>query len=126
MQLFFNQLSQIDYKPEDLSSSLNDLLQAIDEFIEKHPLACNQCQTGCCRKPWAVEVDNVSVNRQSNAIGCSKSAYIDQYLVLDENRYFDFDQFVMKKQTPHCPWVSPDNRCIIYSSRPLICRVSVT
>ena len=123
MKLFYNESGQIDYETLEQDASLCGLLQAIDIFIDKNPLPCSQCQDGCCRKSWAVEVDNVSVRRLSTEAGISRSEFVSKMLDLEENKSLDFDQYVMKKQTAHCPWVTESNRCRIYQSRPLICRL---
>lgn len=123
MKLFFNEAGQIDYDAFDNGTTLDDLLQAIDIFIDNHPLSCGQCQNGCCRKPWAVEVDNVSARRICADTRMSQADFFDDMVEIDENKHLDFDQYVMKKQTPHCPWVTESNRCRVYQSRPLICRL---
>jgi len=122
MKLALNNSGQIDYDQLEEKDTLADLLEAIDLFIEDNPLPCSQCQNGCCRKPWAVEVDNVSVRRLSDLAGISQAAFVDEMLELKENKYLDFDQYVMKKQTSLCPFVSDFNRCQVYESRPLICK----
>ena len=123
MKLALNDSGQIDYDQLEEKDTLADLLEAIDVFIEDNPLPCRQCQNGCCRKPWAVEVDNVSVRWLSNLAGISKDEFVDEMLEIKENKYLDFDQYVMKKQTSLCPFVSDFNRCQVYESRPLICRL---
>ena len=123
MKLFFNESGQLDYDTIGDTDTLADLLQAVDLFIDRHPLSCSRCENSCCRKPWAVEVDNVSVRRLCADHKIPQSELISSMLETDENKHLDFDQYIMKKQSAHCPWLSEMNRCRIYQSRPLICRL---
>lgn len=119
MNVFRNAASQVDCIGIDERTTVQDLLDAVDMYIQDHPLPCHDCANGCCRKPWAVEVDNVAACRIA---GTTVGDFVRDRMMPKWNHALGFRQFVLKKGG-ECPLVSADNRCTIYEKRPVICRL---
>ncbi|RMG83522.1 MAG: YkgJ family cysteine cluster protein [Bacteroidetes bacterium] len=95
------------------SNSIVDIL-----FHEKHyqvfqETDCLQC-ANCCKttSPLFTQRD---IQRLSKLFKVKPKTFIEQYLYIDED-----DDYVLK-QTP-CPFLLPDNYCMIYEHRPEACR----
>lgn len=122
MELFINQEGQVDYEQAEANTTVQDLLDAIDRFLSVHPLSCPVCEHSCCKNPWSVEVDNVSVRRLCYADSGLIAEFVQHKLLKKKNHAWDIDQFVLKKDAA-CTFVTESNRCTIYEKRPVICRL---
>ena len=69
-------------------------------------------------------MDNVCVNRLCNWDSGETSNFIQDKLVLKENYFKEFDQYVLKKETK-CNFITEANLCTIYEQRPIICRLYI-
>jgi len=93
--------------------------QAVDNLI--HPLHdeafkqfdCLEC-ANCCSSisPIVTEKD---IDRLAKHFRMKPAAIINQYLHIDEDNDYVFNN------TP-CPFLMPDNYCMVYESRPKACR----
>lgn len=81
-----------------------------DEAFEK--INCLQC-AACC-KNYSPRFKTPDVKRISKALGMKESAFIEKYLVVDEE-----GDFVVN--TKPCPFLGADNACSIYEVRPSDC-----
>lgn len=92
---------------------------AVDNLI--HPLHeeafsqfdCLEC-ANCCSSisPIVTEKD---IDRLAKHFRMKPAVFIDRYLHIDEDNDYVFNQ------TP-CPFLLPDNYCMVYESRPKACR----
>lgn len=92
--------------------------QLDDLFFQAHQKAfkkidCLEC-ANCCKttSPIFREVD---IKRISKSLRIKESAFIENYLKVDEDKDY------VLKQSP-CVFLSLDNTCSIYENRPLACR----
>ncbi|HSK14366.1 MAG TPA: YkgJ family cysteine cluster protein [Phnomibacter sp.] len=97
-------------KRADKRKTIRILPQLHDEAFSK--IDCMQC-AGCC-KNYSPRFKTPDIKRISRFLGLKESAFIEQYLRLDE----DGDYVV---RTTPCPFLGPDNACSIYEARPSDC-----
>ncbi len=74
---------------------------------------CLDC-ANCCKTTSPIVIDR-DIDRIAKHLKMKPSQMIDQYLRLDEDGDYVF------RQTP-CPFLMPDNYCMIYEVRPRACR----
>jgi uncharacterized protein len=74
---------------------------------------CLEC-ANCCRTLGPRVTDN-DVRKISSSLRMKPSAFVEQYLVVDEDGDYVF------KSMP-CPFLGSDNYCSIYEDRPRACR----
>jgi Fe-S-cluster containining protein len=124
MRLFLDLSGKVDYDKIPNGATVQDLLDAVDTFLLSHPLPCDACPDSCCKKTWAVEVDNVAARRLSDGGDAALAAFVREKLVLKRNRSMGFRQYVLDKKTL-CTYVTQGNRCNAYDNRPVICRLFI-
>lgn len=112
MILFINNNNELDYKRE-LSDSVQDLLDAIDNYIEDNSLPCTVCTDNCCKRKWDIQIDEVFVKNNAK----NRDWFIEKYLTVTKRNDFVFN----KKGT--CKFLNGNNRCEVHSTRPLCCRM---
>jgi Fe-S-cluster containining protein len=89
-----------------------------DLFHPLHDEAFRQfdclCCANCCRtiSPIVAEKD---IDRLARHFKIKPAALIDKYLHIDED-----DDYVFN--TTPCPFIMPDNYCMVYENRPKACR----
>jgi Fe-S-cluster containining protein len=109
-----------DKANKKLAAELKKMKQpAVDNLF--HPLHneafdqfdCLEC-ANCCSSisPIITEKD---IDRLAKHFKMKPSAFIDHYLHIDEDNDYVFNS------TP-CPFLMPDNYCMVYESRPKACR----
>lgn len=124
MKLFLDLDGKVNYDKIDKTTTVKDMLKAIDIFLDTNPLPCSSCQESCCKKSWSVEMDNVSVNRLSCWENDKALEFVKVNLVRKKNYYREFYQYVLKKDKD-CRFITKDNFCTIYNERPVICRLYI-
>lgn len=124
MRVFLDAGGKVNYDEITGDSSVQELLDAIDIFLNDHKLPCDNCGESCCKKSWAVEMDNVCVNRLCDGDEREAGIFIKDKLVMKENFFKQFDQYVLKKEK-NCGFVTEANLCTIYEQRPVICRLYI-
>lgn len=124
MELCLDPEGRVEYSGAGVSVPVQEFLDAVDRFLETRPLPCARCGESCCRKPWAVAMDNVAAGRLCGDHG-ARPRYARENCTLRENIALEIDHYVLKKPAArgYCPFVSPENRCTVYAARPLICRL---
>lgn len=107
-------LHQKDYKrllqKADKNSVLKQLPDLHEEAFEK--IDCLSC-ANCC-KNYSPRFKTPDIKRISKYLKMKESAFIEQYLLLDEEGDY------VVRSTP-CPFLGEDNRCGIYDIRPSDC-----
>ena len=95
-------------KPKELDDFVHGL--HIDAFNEFNCLDC----ANCCKTigPRLIDKD---IDRLAKHLKMKSSEFIDQYILTDEDGDYVF------KDHP-CPFLLPDNYCMVYESRPKACR----
>jgi len=88
------------------------LFQTLHEEAFDH-INCLEC-ANCCRGLGPRLLDR-DIDRLTSALKIKTSAFINQYTRMDE----DGDRVF--KSMP-CPFLMPDNYCMVYESRPKACR----
>ncbi len=95
-------------KPKNLDSIVHQLHdKAFDEFD------CLDCAS-CC-KTIGPRLTNKDIERLAKHLKMKMSAFTNQYILIDEDGDYVF------KDHP-CPFLLPDNYCIVYENRPKACR----
>ncbi|MFA8434519.1 MAG: YkgJ family cysteine cluster protein [Marinifilaceae bacterium] len=95
-------------KPKQLDNITHQLHEEVFEEVD-----CLDC-ANCCKSISPIIIDK-DIERLARHLKMKPSEFIDQYLHLDkENDY-------VYKETP-CPFLMPDNHCMVYESRPRACR----
>jgi len=74
---------------------------------------CLEC-ANCCKTTSPIVIDR-DIDRIAKHLKLKPSQMIEQYLQLDEEGDYVF------RKTP-CPFLMPDNYCMIYEVRPRACR----
>jgi uncharacterized protein len=94
--------------PKDLDDFVHDLhVEAFSEFN------CLDC-ANCCKTigPRLIDKD---IDRLARHLKIKPSEFMEQYILTDEDGDFVF------REHP-CPFLLPDNYCMVYESRPKACR----
>lgn len=124
MKLLLNKEGKIDYDKLDKDTTVKDVLEAIDIFLNENPLPCSKCEESCCKKDWSVEMDNICVNRLSNWSDEVAVSFVRDRLVKKKNYSMEFQQYVLNKEKS-CSFITKSNLCTIYENRPIICRLYI-
>jgi Fe-S-cluster containining protein len=124
MKLLFDVEGKINYDRINKDTTVREVLDAIDVFLNANPLPCSSCEESCCKKSWSVEMDNVCVNRLCNWNDEAAVSFVQKELVNKKNYYREFDQYVLNKKI-HCSFITESNLCSIYDKRPIICRLYI-
>lgn len=103
---FFQSIPKKQLKKMD--SAIHKLHHEVFEEID-----CLEC-ANCC-KSLGPRITEQDVKRMGKALRMKPDEIIDTYLKVDE------DNDMVFKEMP-CPFLAPDNYCIIYENRPKACR----
>ena len=95
-------------KPKNLDNIVHKLHD--ESFAEFDCLDC----ANCC-KTIGPRLSDKDIERLSKHLKMKTSDFTDQYIITDEDNDFVF------KNHP-CPFLLPDNYCLVYESRPKACR----
>ncbi len=95
-------------KPKNLDKIVHTLHDEVFQEID-----CLQC-ANCCKSISPTLYDK-DVERLAKHLKLKPSQFVDEYLYIDDESDYVF------KQTP-CPFLLPDNYCMVYESRPKACR----
>lgn len=74
---------------------------------------CLDC-ANCCKTTSPIVIDR-DIDRLAKRLKMKPSQVVDQYLRLDEDGDYVFTQ-------APCPFLLPDNCCMVYEDRPRACR----
>lgn len=124
MKLLLDVDGKVNYDNINKNTTVKEVLDAIDIFLDNNTLPCNECGESCCKKSWSVEIDNVCVNRLSDWKDEVALNFVREKLVKKRNYCRDFDQYVLNKKTD-CNFITETNLCTIYENRPIICRLYI-
>ncbi len=95
-------------KPQNLDDAVQQLHEeAFDQFD------CLTC-ANCCSTISPI-VTGKDIEKLAKYLKMKPSEFISQYLYVDEDKDYVF------QQTP-CPFLMPDNYCMVYEQRPKACR----
>ena len=103
---FFKKLKQ--KRKSELDNKIHELHEAVFEKTD-----CLSC-ANCCKTTGPLLIDK-DIDRISRNLKLRPSAFIEQYLRVDEDGDYVF------KEMP-CPFLGSDNLCSIYDIRPRACR----
>jgi len=95
-------------KPKDLDDQTHQLHHEVFEYTD-----CLTC-ANCCKSISPIIIDR-DIDRMARHLKMKASAFIDQYLELDDDGDYVY-------RTSPCPFLMPDNYCMIYEVRPRACR----
>ncbi len=95
-------------KLKDLDETVHQLHDEAFAHID-----CLTC-ANCCKTTSPMVIDR-DIDRIARHLKMKPSALIEQYLRLDDEEDYVF------RETP-CPFLMPDNYCMIYEVRPRACR----
>ncbi len=105
-KIFFARLKK--KKPKKLDNVVHELHDEVFQEID-----CLDC-ANCCKSISPTLYDK-DIERLSKHLKIKPSQFVAEYLYLDDEGDYVF------KQTP-CPFLLPDNYCLVYESRPKACR----
>lgn len=94
--------------PRDLDEVVENCHNQVFEKIN-----CLDC-ANCCKSISPI-IEFEDIHRASKALNIEAGNFIEQYLYMDEDGDFVF------QNTP-CPMLGEDNKCIIYEARPKACQ----
>jgi uncharacterized protein len=103
---FFQKLKKS--KPKDLDDRVHQMHAEAFEKID-----CLEC-ANCCKTTSPIFYRG-DIERMAKALKMKYSQFIDEYLHIDEE-----GDYVLNEAP--CPFLAPDNTCIVYESRPTACR----
>ncbi|MFP4023918.1 MAG: YkgJ family cysteine cluster protein [Thiohalospira sp.] len=103
---FFTRLKK--KKPKNLDKIVHKLHDEVFQEIN-----CLDC-ANCC-KSISPTLYNKDIERLAKHLKIKPSQFVEQYLYIDSEGDYVF------KQTP-CPFLLPDNYCMVYENRPKACR----
>ncbi|MEL6254349.1 MAG: YkgJ family cysteine cluster protein [Bacteroidota bacterium] len=95
-------------KPKKLDQYVSELHEEVFEEID-----CLSC-ANCCKTTSPVFTDR-DIERIAKHLRMKPSQFVKEYLHMDEER-----DYVLN--TAPCPFLLPDNYCMIYEVRPKACR----
>ncbi len=95
-------------KPKNLDDVVHEMH---DELFEA--FSCLDC-ANCC-KTIGPRLTDKDIDRLAKYLKMKPQAFIDQYVEVDEDNDFVF------REHP-CPFLLPDNYCMVYENRPKACR----
>jgi Fe-S-cluster containining protein len=95
-------------KPGDLDHVTLDLHQKAFTHID-----CLDC-ANCCKTTSPIVIDR-DIDRLARRLKMKPSQVVNDYLTLDEDGDYVFTQ-------APCPFLMPDNYCMVYEDRPRACR----
>lgn len=95
-------------KPKNLDETVHGLHDEVFSRID-----CLTC-ANCCKTTSPIVIDR-DIDRIARHLKMKPSVLIDQYLKLDDEGDYVF------REAP-CPFLMPDNYCMIYEVRPRACR----
>ncbi len=95
-------------KPKNLDEVTHN---AHEEAFQK--IDCLKC-ANCCKSISPIIIDR-DIDKIARFLKMKRSDVMDQYFVEDEDNDYVF------KETP-CPFLMPDNYCMIYEARPRACK----
>lgn len=95
-------------KPKDLDRIVQNAHKETFKNID-----CLQC-ANCCKSISPIIIDR-DIDKIAKHLKMKRSEAIDLYFEIDEDNDYVF------KETP-CPFLMPDNYCMIYEVRPRACR----
>lgn len=95
-------------KPADLDVTVRGFHDEAFSHID-----CLDC-ANCC-KTISPMLNDSDIQRMASALRMRPADFTEMYLVTDEDGDYVF------RETP-CPFLMPDNYCMIYDSRPKACR----
>jgi len=95
-------------KPRKLDDIVHDIHNEVFEIVD-----CLDC-ANCCKSISPTLYDK-DIERLAKHIKLKPSKLIEKYLYIDEEGDYVF------QKTP-CPFLMPDNYCMVYASRPKACR----
>lgn len=104
--LFIKQLGR--KPPKNLDGLVQHLHSAVFEEVD-----CLSC-ANCC-KSISPAVTDVDIDKLSKFLRKKPSQIVAEYFYLDSD-----GDYVFKSQP--CPFILPDNYCLVYESRPKACR----
>lgn len=105
-KVFFAKLRK--KKPKNLDKIVHELHNEVFQEID-----CLNC-ANCCKSISPTLYDK-DVERLAKQFKMKPSQFVDEYLYVDSEGDYVF------KQTP-CPFLLPDNYCMVYENRPKACR----
>lgn len=125
MLVFRNGENEISCDGLTSTSSVGELADAVVAFCRSH-IDCAACRETCCAG-LAVYPDHVFLSR---LLQLARPALSDPELAALPCRLLRFDPVAGKwllppKANGRCPFLSHSNRCTIYASRPLVCRLHI-
>lgn len=94
--------------PRDLD---NTVLELHEDAVSR--IDCLEC-ANCCKSISPIVIDR-DIDRMAKHLRMKPSELIERYLLLDADGDYVY------RQTP-CPFLMPDNYCMIYEVRPRACR----
>lgn len=94
--------------PRELDEHFHALHEAVFQEID-----CLEC-ANCCKTTSPVFLDK-DIERLAKHFRIRPSDFIEKYLHLD-----DENDFVLNEAP--CPFLGPDNYCLVYDNRPRACR----
>lgn len=105
-RLFFAKLRK--NKPKSLDKIVHELHEEVFQEMD-----CLDC-ANCCKSISPTLYDK-DVERLAKKLRLKPSQFVEKYLYVDEEGDYVF------QETP-CPFLLPDNYCMVYESRPKACR----
>lgn len=107
--------SQKKYKQYLQKVDARKALRQLPDLHEQATEAVNCLNCATCCKNYSPRFKTPDIKRISKLLRLKESAFIEQYLRLDE------DGDYVTKSSP-CPFLGADNACSIYEDRPSDCR----
>lgn len=125
MEIYRNDQGEITCDRLDSDTSVSDLIQAVLRFCHAH-VDCTTCIETCC-SGLTVYPDHVFLK---NLLSISHLTISDQDLADLPWRIMRFDKVTQKWFLPQngdgsCKFLSQKGRCLLYETRPLVCRLHV-
>ena len=94
-------------KPKNIDEIVHELHEEVFKNVD-----CLEC--GNCCKTISPIITNKDIEKISKHLKMKMSDFAQKYVHIDEDNFYVFNE------TP-CPFLMPDNYCMIYNSRPKAC-----
>lgn len=122
MEVYLNKAGELACSVPGAKSTVADLAEAVIRFCRQN-IDCSCCRNTCCAG-LTVYADNVFLKNLTNTELLTlderdSMEFILRALKLDDTRRWTLS----KKADGECIFLSRTGKCVIYESRPLVCRL---
>lgn len=122
--IIYNNCNKLKVKNINSADTVQDYLDALDEYLKREPLPCRECNNNCCKRSnWSIAVDNVYfLKKTKNNIHNIDKFFKRECYQISKNKNLMPHYSIKNPFKSSCKDLNGLNQCSIYNNRPLVCR----